>query len=130
MFLFFFLEFHQFLLQGVFQILDELLVVFLDFGDFDFRPLEHVIFYLIPVTLHRQLVPFLQTSFQSARMYVLLRPFLHLPEVLILVSLLLPSIEKCFFVIFGVEKSGEVLNLVPFLLNLRGLAFTFLLRMQ
>jgi hypothetical protein len=126
----FFLQFDELFLQHFLQVSDQLFVVILNLGNFDLRALKDVIFYLVSVALHRQAKPLFHADLQSASLVVFVAPLLHFPYVLVFVSVLLPGLEKGLFVILRVEESCKIFNLVPFLLDLSELTFTFRLRIQ
>lgn len=125
-----FLQLHQLLLKHLFQRVDQFLVVGLDLADLYFRPLQHFVLDLVAVALHRDAQPRLQAGLEGAQLTPLLGAVLHAAQVLAALGVGFPGREESAFVVAGVEKGSEVLDLVAFLLHLPRPITTLRLRMQ
>lgn len=130
MLLLFFFEVDQFLLQRFLQGLDQLLVISLDLGDLDLGLLQHFVLDLVAVVLHGQGEPLLHDAPQRPGVFVLLRTLFHLPQVLVLLRVLLPSVEEGLLVVLGVKKGCKVFDLIALLLDLTKALATLRLSMQ
>ena len=111
------LEFAEPLLQVFFQTFDQSLVLALGFGNLDFGFVQNFVFDFEAVALHADSEPGLEGALHPVVLVVLIRPFLHSPDVQFLVGVGFPGLEEVLLVVLLIEVFCDILDLITFLLN-------------
>jgi hypothetical protein len=130
MFLLFFFKLNQFLFEDFLQTFNQLFIIFLNLRYLYLCLLKNLIFNLVTIGPHSNIVPLLQTNLESSSLIVFVTTLFHFSEIFVSWTILFPGLEESIFMVFRVKKGSKIFYFISFFLNLSKKSFTLRLRMQ